>query len=433
MRRPIHAAIALVIAAFLLSGCNDLGEWTNIPRPTWWPFGQPVESTAGPATPAAPPLTLLTWSISADEAAFLQSRIDEFAALHPGPPIRLEISTDYQQRLIDPDPFDPRADVFLVTGFNLPRLIAANLLGPLPGELNQLDAVAPTLRSGFGVGSAAFCIPRDVHTLALAYNPALFDRVNLPYPHSGWDWNDLALAAEAVTDQDFFLFAMTINPDLSRIAPFMLQAGGEWIDPATGQPVLDSEPVRAGMQFFVELFQSGNAVYDTTLDSIWPGEAFGRGSAGMTIEGSWLLPFLAAQFPRFPYETAELPAGPQGRATVAFTTCIGVNPNSSQRARTNALAAYLARPDVAAEWREFHGGMPVFAEELASWQAVDPRRTPFAAGVAYARVWQFPLNQDHLPEMATPIIRAVIAGDQTVENLAQRLQSAAQNTTPTQP
>lgn len=431
----------IIVALLLLSGCNGPSLPTDLPLPAWFPFqgemqgelqGETSDGIASTAPPPAvspatePRLTLLSWPVSAPEEAFLRTHLETFSALHPGSPVELEISADYDRRLLEPAADEPRVDLFLASGFALPTLIAGNLLAPVPEPYIPTAEIVPTLRPGFAVGERWFCLPRDAHTLALAYNPALFDRAETPYPNNNWHWNDLALAAEAVNDEDFFLYALTLNPDLSRIAPFILQAGGDWVDAATGLPTFDTAAVQAGMSYYIDLFASGNAVYDTTLDSTWPGEAFGRGSAGMTIEGSWLLPYLAQEFPRFEFGTTELPAGPGGRATLAFTTCLGVNPNSPERTRAYELAAYLTRPDVAADWRAFGGGMPITPDELEGWQAADPLRVPFVAGLAYARVWQFPLNRQDLPETATPIIRSVIEGQQSVEVLAQRLQAAAE-------
>jgi multiple sugar transport system substrate-binding protein len=417
----------LIPILLILSGCTPPALPVEIAWPHWWPFAEEAPPPTAPQTPAqAAPLTFVTWTVSRAEEEFLRTQLEEFAVQNPGPPLALEITGDYDRRIQEPTADEQAPDLFLVTGFALPTLIAANLLAPVPDQYDQTQEIVPALRSGFASGAATFCLPREAHTLALAYNPALFDRAETPHPTAAWTWGDLAAAAEAVNDQDFFLFAFTLNPDLSRIAPFMLQAGGDWVQPATGVPTFDAPQSQTGMAFFIDLFRAGHAVYDTTLDGIWPGEAFGRGSAGMAIEGSWLLPFLAQDFPRFEYGVTELPAGPAGRATLAFTTCLGVNPNSPHRERAYALAAHLTRADVASAWREYTGGMPLRPDELHAWQAVDPRRQPFVAGLAYARVWQFPLSWQHIPESATPLIRSVIAGEHTVETLAQRLQAAAQ-------
>ncbi|MEX1019228.1 MAG: extracellular solute-binding protein [Litorilinea sp.] len=442
MPRP-RIVLSALLLSLLVSGCQAPGPVRDIDWPAWWPFHTPETApnqTAAPtngmaapdaARPDERPLLFVSWPVSPQEVEFLTTQLADFAQSQPGAPIEFVMAADYDRRVQTPAadtiPAELPADLYLVTGFALPTLIASNLLGPVPAQYDRLDTVAPRLAPGFGVGTRAFCLPRDVHTLALAYNPELFDRVQAPYPTADWGWEEFAAAAAAITDQDFFIFALTLNPDLSRIAPFLLQAGGGWVDPATGRANFDAPATRAGLDFFIEQFREGYAVYDTTLDSIWPGEGFGRGSAGMTIEGSWLVPFLAQEFPRFVYATAELPRGPVQRATLAFTTCLGVNPNSPHRERALELAAHLTRPDIAADWRAHHGGMPVVPDEIAAWQSVDPLRAPFAAGVEYAQVWQLPLGWESIPDEITPSIRSAIADDITVETLAERLQTATQN------
>lgn len=439
-RWPVY--ICVIALSLVLAACNPAELAPDVAWPAWLPFTpqqDPGDDTTlsaltPPPDPNAPhagdaTLLFLTWPLPQTETEFLQAQIASFVREFPGAPIDLVQAADYERRLLAPtineQGVERPADIFLATGFALPSLIAANLLAPLPTEYDRLDQVAPALAPGFGVGRRAFCAPRDAHTLAVAYNPALFDRGEIPYPDPAWDWEDFAAAAEAVTDQDFFIFGLTLNADFTRMAPFMLQAGGDWIDPATGLPMLDAATSQRGMEFYIARFADGHAVYDTTLDGVWPGEAFGRGSAGMTIEGSWLLPFLEAEFPRLEYDTVAMPQGPAGAATLAFTTCLGVSPNSPARERALNFAAYLTRPDVAQAWRAHHGGMPVTPAEIAAWQTVDPRRAAFAEGVQHARVWQLPLGWETLPNTYTSLIRGAINDEISVEELAGRMQRAA--------
>ncbi len=50
----------------------------------------------------------------------------------------------------------------------------------------------------------------------------------------------------------------------------------------------------------------------------------------MVIEGNWLVGAMANDFPDVNWAVAELPEGPAGRATYAFTVCYGVATESRE-------------------------------------------------------------------------------------------------------
>src|SRR5262249_48924313 len=77
----------------------------------------------------------------------------------------------------------------------------------------------------------------------------------------------------------------------------------------------------------------------------WCGEAFGKGRVAMTVEGGWMLPFLASPsngFQNIKYTAVPLPV-PQGgkEATLVFTNGWAASARTKYPKPAAALALYL--------------------------------------------------------------------------------------------
>lgn len=143
-----------------------------------------------------------------------------------------------------------------------------------------------------------------------------------------WTWDDLRAAAEALTNPDAGVIGLVTPPNLERWLPFLYQAGGAIFN-EEGEYVMNSPEALQALEFYVGMVRDGIAGPPSRVDSGWGGEAFGRGRAAMAMEGNWVIQFLLDNYPELNWGVAELPAGPAGKATMAFTVCYGVAANIS--------------------------------------------------------------------------------------------------------
>ena len=90
------------------------------------------------------------------------------------------------------------------------------------------------------------------------------------------------------------------------------------------EATVDSPENLEALTFVQKLMEDGVAAYSSDLGAGWGGEAFGKQLAAMTIEGSWIGGAMSADFPDVDYTVAELPQGPAGTGTLAFTNCWGI-------------------------------------------------------------------------------------------------------------
>ncbi len=356
------------------------------------------ESTSGESEVTE--LQLMGWASSEAENDRLQEVIDEFNANNPDLNVTLNLVPDYDTKLQTSLAGGSPPDVFYIDSFRLPDFVAADSIEPAEGQLENVDDFYPSLREAFTIDDTLYCPPKDFSTLGLQYNKALFDAAGVEYPTNDWTWDDLRAAAEQLTDEENGVYGMVVSADFARWIAFLYQAGGSVTNSDFTEMTINSPEAMEAMNFYVGLVEDGFAATPAGLDSGWPGEAFGKESAAMSMEGNWIASFLNDQFPDVDYGVVQLPAGPAGEATMAFTVCYGVPAIGENKEASFRLVNYLTGPEGMKRWTDLGLAMPTRASLADGWTAQYPELEPFLAGAENANPWQFrPGFQDVLDTM----------------------------------
>ena len=337
--------------------------------------------------------------------------------------VDVTVETAYSANLRAVLESDSPPDLVVVDSFAFPDLAAAGLLLPAGERLGPVDDFYPILADAFVWKGERYCLPRELRTLALVYNRAQFTKAALPPPRT---WAEMRSAAEAVTDLNTGSFGLILAPDLSRWLPFLYQAGGGVVD-ATGRAVIDSPAAAAAIDFPLTTFRDNFAGQPAESNSSWAGEVMGKGKGGMAVEGNWIVPYLAAEFPDFAYGIAALPSGPGGRGTVAFTSCYAVSARSPNPEDAFALANWLTSPEMQREWPADGGWMPTRLSLRDDWLAAFPALSPFLTGLDDARVWQFPPGYSLFLESFNRGMLSLLAGDLEAADFLTSMQKAGEN------
>ena len=404
--------VMMLLTAMLLVACGGGGTETTaeptadageVVEPTEDMVVEPTEEMAEPteemaeeptAEAAAPSgdvmeLQLMGWSSSDAENARLQEMIDTYNEQNPGVNVTLNQVPDYDTVLQTAMAGGEPPDVFYIDSFRLPDYVAADALMPIGDQMDDPDDFYPSLRQAFTINDTFWCPPKDFSTLALQYNTDHFDAAGLDYPTPDWTWDDLRAAAEALTDADAGVTGLVLPADMARWIAFLYQAGGTVTNDDFSAMTLDSPEALEATDFYVNMVLDGVAAQPSDLDSGWPGEAFGKGLASMSLEGNWIVPFLNDQFPDLNWGVTEMPAGPGGDATMAFTVCYGVAADAPNPEESIALANWLTGAEGMAQWTDLGLAMPTRQSLSDGWLAQFPELEPFLAGAEYARPWQF--------------------------------------------
>jgi multiple sugar transport system substrate-binding protein len=417
--RRLAVVAALAIAAAI--GTTTAASATTEPTDT-----TTAEATGDTAAPAGGGETvdLRLWGGSSGEAedTALTELLAQYAVesginvtFEPQP----ELDTSLQAALSAGDP----PDIFYVDSLRLPDLAEAGDLAPIPeGAITEPDDIYPSLTEAFTYDGTWYCPPKDFSTLALVYNADMLEAAGVEPPTN---MEELAAAAEALTTDD--VVGLSFGAELARVGTFLLANGGYIVNDDVTEMTLDSEENRAALQYLADLFASGYAAAPPDIEAGWGGEALGLGKAAMVIEGNWLVGALATQWPDINWGVVELPEGPAGRATYAFTVCYGVAAEAPNPDASWQVIDYLTGPEGAAAWTEAFNVMPARASLRDGWLANHPDLEPFVNGAEYAKGWQFrPGFTDVITEFNSQF-EQLIAGDTDVDGLIESVTEAGES------
>jgi multiple sugar transport system substrate-binding protein len=314
-------------------------------------------------------------------------------------------------------------DVFYVDSNNLPDLAAAGALAPVPdGSLTDPDDIYPSLKEAFTFDGTWFCPPKDFSTLGLVYDPAALEAAGVAVPTT---WEELAAAATALTTDTQAGLAMGV--EYPRWAVFMFQAGADLTNVDVSAITLDTPEAREALQFVADQYAAGSFVRPSDVDAGWAGEAFGQGKAAMTIEGNWIVGYLDTTFPDKEWAVAELPAGPAGQGTFAFTVCYGVAESAANPDASWALVEYLTNAQGALAWTSAFNVMPARASVAEQWLAEHPELEAFVTGAAYAHRWGFAPGFGDVISVFNDQANAIVDGDGTVDELIEETVAAGED------
>jgi multiple sugar transport system substrate-binding protein len=312
-------------------------------------------------------------------------------------------------------------DVFYVDSFKMPDLLKAGALSPVPaGALTNPNDIYPSLRSVFSTPDGKLvCPPKDFSTLGLIYNKDLLAAKGVKPPTT---WDELKAAATKLTADG--VTGLSMGFEYPRVGVFMFQAGGAMTDDKITKMTVSSPGNKAAFSYLSELYKAKALQAPDEIGAGWGGEALGKGKAAMVIEGNWIVGFMKKDFPGINVGYAELPAGPQGKGTFAFTVCYGVNKNSKNQAGAWKLVDFLTSPDGSLKWTNAFNVMPAHASVASKWLAPRPELKPFVDGAAYARKFQFVPGFGDVQGEFNKGLKAVFSGEKSFDDYAANVDKA---------
>ncbi|WP_327313107.1 sugar ABC transporter substrate-binding protein [Streptomyces sp. NBC_01235] len=278
-------------------------------------------------------------------------------------------------------------DVFYVDAARFATYASAGSLEPYGDSFEGKDDFYPALRQAFTYDSKLYCVPKDFSTLGLQINTTAWAKAGLTDADIPTTWEQLASVAKKLTTSKQVGLALGDTRD--RIGAFMVQAGGWVTNKDATKVTADSPENLKALKFVRSLLADGSAKYPKQLDSGWPGEAFGKQKAAMTIEGNWIAGAMKSDYPGVKYKTVPLPAGPAGKGTLAFTQCWGIAAKSKHKAAAIDFVRAMTSKNAELTFAEAIGVMPSRQSAQADYVAQFPQDKAFIDGAAYA---QAPVN-----------------------------------------
>lgn len=276
------------------------------------------------------------------------------------------------------------ADVFYLSTGSLPGYAANGSLlaygDQLPSDLK--NDFYPSLVKNFTYDGKFYCAPKDVSTLQLVINTDKWKAAGLTDADYPKTWDDLKAVAQKLTTGG--TTGLVVSGQYERLGAFMVEAGGNLTNPDNTKVTADSQANVDALTYAQSLLKAGSMKFAADVGTGWGGEAFGKGSAAMTIEGNWITGSMSSDYPNIHYKVVPLPEGPKGKGTLQFTNCWGIAADSpNQKAALNLVEKLTSKGDQL-QFAKAFGVMPSIQSAASDWKSEFPQFTPFLDATDYA-------------------------------------------------
>ncbi len=375
---------------------------------------------------------LTGWTATPEEDTLLQEVINDFQAKFPNIKVKYEpVPAEYPTKLQTDIAAGNVADVFYVDSMMAPDLMSRDVLLELDGYMSEAGVKAedfyPSLIQAFQYQGKTYGLPKDFSTLAMVYDQDAFTEAGITAPPTTWD--ELRAAAEKLKET-FGGPRIVIPADVARYFAFHYAAGATVLNPEATEVTIDSPEAQQALEFYYGLYQDDVATTPADAGAEWPGDALAKDLGDLVFEGNWVFPFLQSNAPDLKFGIAEMPQGPGGKATLAFTVCYCVFKGTEVPQAAWELVNYLTGPEGMAKWTSLGLAMPARPGLAEDWLGQYQEREPFLLGGEYARPWQLGPGGQKFFEDANAEMQALFAGQQdateTLKKLAERAKTDIQ-------
>ncbi|MFC8799838.1 extracellular solute-binding protein [Promicromonospora sp. NPDC057138] len=373
-RRFASTGALLVAGALALTACGGSG------------FEQPADDAASGGTTeltsSDDALSVLIASSGDAETDAVTDAVADWSA-DSGVTADVQVASDLPQQLSQGFAAGSPPDLFYLSPDAIAGYADNGSLQPYGDLVEHKDDFYPSLVENFTVDGTFYCAPKDFSTLGLVINTRLWEDAGLTDADVPTTWDELATVAKTLTTDDHV--GLALSNEYQRLGVFMAEAGGGLV--VDDEPVANSAGSVEGLEYVQTHLTDGTFAYAADLGAGWPGEAFGKEQAAMTVEGNWITGALSTDFPDVEYTVAELPAGPAGQGTLQFTNCWGMAADSPNQQAALDLVAHLTSTEQQLAFSKAFGPMPSTESAAGDWTSANPDLAAFLDGAQYA---QFP-------------------------------------------
>lgn len=275
----------------------------------------------------------------------------------------------------------------------MPLLTGSGQLAPLDdliaaSGLDLGDYFSAPLAYGLRDGQR-YSLPVSASDLGLFWNKELFAAAGLDPNTPPQTWQELASFAAQIHERTgkvgLELFTEGGEGTSWQWQVYLWAAGGDILTPDLSQPAFDSDAGEAALQYWVDLIDAGSS-------TIAPWGQFGRGEAGMVMDGSWMTQFFPMEV-NFELGSAVFPYPEGGTAATNLggeQVFLFKNATDAERQAAWDFVNWFSSPEVQVEWDKGTGFMPVRAAVAndagyVAWvRNARPLLQPFVDAMQYA-------------------------------------------------
>lgn len=187
-------------------------------------------------------------------------------------------------------------DVFWMHSNESQRYMSNDLLLDVTKRIEQSTKIDPANYPAdiFGLytyNGKKYAIPKDIDTIAIWYNKALFDAAGVAYPTDDWTWEDLYQKAKQLTKADGSVYGYA-NVNTNNQAGWynnIYSNNGYVISEDKKKSGLDDPRSIEGMKFFEKLLNENLMPPQEVMSESSEEVLFQSGKVAMIPQGSWML------------------------------------------------------------------------------------------------------------------------------------------------
>jgi multiple sugar transport system substrate-binding protein len=320
-------------------------------------------------------LTVSGWSSTPAEDALVQQNLQNFEASHPNIKVNWSpIPGDYPTKMRANVASGTVPDVFyLQPAMSSEYISSGKLLNLSPymarDGVKASDYYSALINPFVCTSGQVYGLPKDWDSLGVFYNKQMFQAAGLSAPTASWTWDDLKADAQKLTKNPGTpnsVYGISLSADASRWGAFLLANGGSVLNKDGTQATFNTPTGVSTLDFYAGFLKNNTGALPTTVGAPWNGDAFGKQRAAMTIEGGWLIPYMASTYPNVQYGIAPLPMSPNGKqADLTFTNAWSASSSTKHPEAAWELVKYMTGSTVQASQLNAGFALPTL-QSLAS-------------------------------------------------------------------
>lgn len=187
-------------------------------------------------------------------------------------------------------------DVFWMHSNYSQKFMSNDILLDLTDRIARSEIIDPAnyyedIMGLYQLDGKTYAIPKDYDTIGLWYNKTMFDEAGIPYPDETWTWQDMADAAQKLTDKEKgqYGFASPAANNQDGYYNLIYAMGGSVISDDKTVSGWDSDETIKAMNWWKDnLVEVSMPAQEIMAES--PADVLlGSGKAAMIMQGSWMV------------------------------------------------------------------------------------------------------------------------------------------------